>query len=174
MTCALGIHYVGFVIICFGAANSVCSFVFGRLARYTGRPALVCLGKLTETVAPSRCRQCLAVSPGPACRSLESVRCPAVLANLSCIITFLLWKPDPEQLYLFFLLPALWGLADAVWQTQANGKSGNRLRPICDDKKKKKYWKKKHTNKLPTTQQQKEHNKQNRKSQTECNLDNKY
>lgn len=47
VTCALGIHYVGFVMMCFGAANSVCSFLFGRLARYTGRLALVCLGKLT-------------------------------------------------------------------------------------------------------------------------------
>lgn len=48
---------------------------------------------------------------------------PAAAANLSCIITFLLWRPDPQQLYLFFVLPALWGLADAIWQTQANGKT---------------------------------------------------
>ncbi|KAA0708343.1 Protein unc-93 -like protein A [Triplophysa tibetana] len=43
VTCALGIHYVGFVMICFGAANSLCSFAFGRLAAYTGRIALFCL-----------------------------------------------------------------------------------------------------------------------------------
>lgn len=60
---------------------------------------------------------------------LESVHCSAVAANLSCIITFLLWKPDPEQLYLFFVLPALWGLADAVWQTQTNGKRGTAVLP---------------------------------------------
>lgn len=46
------------------------------------------------------------------------------MTNLACVITFLLWKPDPEQLYLFFVLPALWGMADAVWQPQVNGKSG--------------------------------------------------
>ncbi|KAA8582854.1 hypothetical protein FQN60_015400, partial [Etheostoma spectabile] len=40
VTCALGIHYVGYVMMCFGAANSLCSFFFGRLARYTGRAAL--------------------------------------------------------------------------------------------------------------------------------------
>lgn len=51
------------------------------------------------------------------------------MINLSCIIAFLLWKPDPEQLYLFFVLPALWGMADAVWQTQANGKSRTTVLP---------------------------------------------
>lgn len=45
----------------------------------------------------------------------------AAATNLSCIITFLLWKPDPKQLHVFFLLAALWGMADAVWQTQTNG-----------------------------------------------------
>ncbi|KTG06545.1 hypothetical protein cypCar_00005045 [Cyprinus carpio] len=43
VTCAIGIHYVGFVMICFGASNSLCSFAFGRLAQYTGRIALFCL-----------------------------------------------------------------------------------------------------------------------------------
>lgn len=52
-----------------------------------------------------------------------------MVINLSCIIAFLLWKPDPEQLYLFFVLPALWGMADAVWQTQANGKSRTTVLP---------------------------------------------
>ncbi|CAG12950.1 unnamed protein product, partial [Tetraodon nigroviridis] len=91
VTCALGIHYVGFVMMCFGASNSIFSFLFGRLARYTGRLALICLAAVT---------------------------------NLACIITFLLWKPDPQQLYLFFLLPALWGMADAVWQPQVNALYG--------------------------------------------------
>lgn len=57
------------------------------------------------------------------CLSFKSVHCSAAAANLACIITFLLWKPDPEQLYVFFVLPALWGMADAAWQTQTNGKS---------------------------------------------------
>ncbi|XP_003971963.1 protein unc-93 homolog A isoform X1 [Takifugu rubripes] len=91
VTCALGIHYIGFVMMCFGATNSISSFLFGRLARYTGRAALMCLAAAT---------------------------------NLSCIITFLLWKPDPKQLHVFFLLAALWGMADAVWQTQTNALYG--------------------------------------------------
>lgn len=87
VTCALGIHYVGFVMMCFGASNSLCSFLFGRLARYTGRAALIFL---------------------------------AALANFSCIIALLFWKPHPDQLAVFFVFPALWGMADAIWQTQTN------------------------------------------------------
>lgn len=62
------------------------------------------------------------------------------MINLSCIIAFLLWKPDPEQLYLFFVLPALWGMADAVWQTQANGKSRTTVLPKTTSGKKKDFY----------------------------------
>lgn len=44
MTCALGIHFVGFVMMCSGAVDSLCSIFFGRLSRYTGRPALLSFG----------------------------------------------------------------------------------------------------------------------------------
>ncbi|KAI2652222.1 hypothetical protein H4Q32_015081 [Labeo rohita] len=85
------IHNVGFVMICFGATNSVCSFAFGRLAQYTGRVALFCLAALT---------------------------------NLGCFVAFLYWKPQPGQMAVFFVFPALWGMADAVWQTQTNALYG--------------------------------------------------
>lgn len=91
VTCALGIHYVGFVMMCFGAANSLCSFLFGRLARYTGRAALFFW---------------------------------AALSNLACIIALLLWRPHPDQLPVFFVFPALWGMSDAIWQTQTNALYG--------------------------------------------------
>ncbi|XP_061609790.1 protein unc-93 homolog A [Phyllopteryx taeniolatus] len=91
VTCALGIHYVGFVMMCFGASNSLCSFLFGRLARYTGRAALFFL---------------------------------AAVANLSCIIALLYWRPHPHELGVFFVFPALWGMADAIWQTQTNALYG--------------------------------------------------
>lgn len=84
-TCALGIQFVGYVMICFAAVNSLCSMLFGRLVRYTGRIALYTLGAVT---------------------------------HLSCIVALLLWKPRPAQLPVFFVFPGLWGLADAVWQTQ--------------------------------------------------------
>ncbi|XP_069575186.1 protein unc-93 homolog A [Brachyistius frenatus] len=91
VTCALGIHYVGFVMMCFGASNSLCSFFFGRLARHTGRAALFFF---------------------------------AALANFACIIGLLYWRPHPDQLPVFFVFPALWGMADAIWQTQTNALYG--------------------------------------------------
>lgn len=45
------------------------------------------------------------------------------MTHLSCIIALLLWKPHPSQLPLFFVFSGLWGMADAVWQTQNNGES---------------------------------------------------
>uniref|UniRef100_A0A096MIK9 Protein unc-93 homolog A n=1 Tax=Poecilia formosa TaxID=48698 RepID=A0A096MIK9_POEFO len=91
VTCALGIHYVGYVMMCFGAANSLCSFLFGRIARYTGRAALFFFAAAT---------------------------------NLACIIALLIWKPHPDQLPVFFVFTALWGMADAIWQTQTNALYG--------------------------------------------------
>jgi hypothetical protein len=41
--------------------------------------------------------------------------------NYAMIFTFLFWTPTVDEVYLLFLLPAIWGLGDAVWQTQLNG-----------------------------------------------------
>ncbi|XP_060609709.2 protein unc-93 homolog A-like isoform X1 [Anolis sagrei] len=91
VTCALGINFVGYVMICYAAANSIFSIFFGKISQFTGRNFLFVLG--------------------------------AVL-NLVCIITFLLWKPHPKHLAVFFILPAIWGMADAIWQTQTNALYG--------------------------------------------------
>jgi predicted MFS family arabinose efflux permease len=45
----------------------------------------------------------------------------AAATNVALIVTWLSWEPDPSQPVIFFVLAALWGLADAVWQTQING-----------------------------------------------------
>ena len=37
-------------------------------------------------------------------------------------IALLLWLPDPDNRYLFYIFAALWGMGDAVIQTQINGK----------------------------------------------------
>ncbi|XP_070705640.1 protein unc-93 homolog A [Pempheris klunzingeri] len=91
VTCALGIHFVGYVMMCFGAANSLCSFLFGRLAQFTGRAALFFLAALT---------------------------------NFACIMALLFWRPHPDEGAVFFVFPALWGMADAIWQTQTNSLYG--------------------------------------------------
>ncbi|KAL6040887.1 hypothetical protein STEG23_037863, partial [Scotinomys teguina] len=87
VTCALGIHFVGYAMVCFSGGTSLCSLLYGKISKYTGRAALYMLG---------------------------------TALNFSCIIVFLLWHPSPDQLPVFFLLPGLWGMADAVWQTQNN------------------------------------------------------
>lgn len=33
------------------------------------------------------------------------------------------WRPNPDYYSVFFIIPGLWGMADAVWQTQINGKT---------------------------------------------------
>ncbi|XP_029452830.1 protein unc-93 homolog A [Rhinatrema bivittatum] len=44
--------------------------------------------------------------------------------NAACIIALLLWKPHPDQFAVFFVFSALWGMADAIWQTQTNALYG--------------------------------------------------
>jgi hypothetical protein len=44
----------------------------------------------------------------------------AAVINYSLIITMFLWKPSENQIAVLFVLAGLWGLADAVWQTQIN------------------------------------------------------
>ncbi len=43
------------------------------------------------------------------------------LVNIACIAVFFTWTPNPEQPHIFYILAGLWGVADAVWQTQING-----------------------------------------------------
>lgn len=47
VACALGIHFIGFVMMCSGATNALCSFIVGRLSQYMGRPVLFSIGIVT-------------------------------------------------------------------------------------------------------------------------------
>ena len=47
----------------------------------------------------------------------------AALVNAASIAIMFTWTPHPDSIAVFFLIPALWGISDAVWQTQINGKS---------------------------------------------------
>ena len=44
------------------------------------------------------------------------------ILNLSILILLQFWMPKPTEAYVFFVIAALWGASDAVWQTQINGK----------------------------------------------------
>ncbi|GCC30293.1 hypothetical protein chiPu_0008741 [Chiloscyllium punctatum] len=91
VTCTIGIQFVGYVMICFGASNSIFSVTFGKLSKYTGRIPLFAFATIT---------------------------------NLASIIALFLWNPRPEQMPVFFVFPSLWGMADAIWQTQTNALYG--------------------------------------------------
>ena len=41
--------------------------------------------------------------------------------NLAVILVLRLWMPNPDEAYVFFVIAALWGISDAIWQTQING-----------------------------------------------------
>ena len=43
------------------------------------------------------------------------------LVNGVVVVVLFTWSPHPDQAYVFYVLAALWGMADAVWQTQING-----------------------------------------------------
>lgn len=59
--------------------------------------------------------------------ALLNVLSTAAVTNLSCIMGLLVWRPHPNQMTAFFVFPSLWGMADAIWQTQTNGKYSNLL-----------------------------------------------
>ena len=46
----------------------------------------------------------------------------AFVVHGGCMIAYLLWQPDPDIEYMFYIFAALWGLGDAVIQTQINGR----------------------------------------------------
>ncbi|CAD1474028.1 unnamed protein product, partial [Heterotrigona itama] len=95
ISCALGVHRVGYVMICFGVVNAACSLVFGSLMKFVGRQPLMVLG---------------------------------AIVHVSLIVVLLHWKPNPDNPYVFYTVSGLWGVGDAVWQTQVNGLYGTLFR----------------------------------------------
>ncbi|XP_026686646.1 UNC93-like protein [Diaphorina citri] len=95
ISCALGVSSVGYVMICFGVVNAICSLLFGTLMKFIGRSPLMALGFI--------------------------VHC--------CLIWILVvWRPHPNNPKIFFTISGLWGVGDAVWQTQVNGLYGTLFR----------------------------------------------
>ena len=91
ITCIYGVDYVGWVLITYGVCDAICSLSFGVIIKYTGRPIIYIFG---------------------------------AVVNLTVIVTLLTWELTEEvleQQYVFFILAGLWGVSDAVWQTQING-----------------------------------------------------
>ena len=84
----MGIHNVGYVMICFGVVNAACSLLFGSIMKFVGRAPLMALGAVVH----------------------------------ACLVgVLLIWRPHPDSPLVFFTISGLWGVGDAVWQTQVNG-----------------------------------------------------
>ncbi|XP_060069462.1 protein unc-93 homolog A-like [Ylistrum balloti] len=92
VACELGLSWVGYTMICFGAANTVASPLNGMLTKYVGRPFLFLLG---------------------------------FCVNSGMLVLLRIWTPDKDQLFLFFIIPGVWALADAIWQTQTSALVGH-------------------------------------------------
>lgn len=50
VSCALGIHQIGYVMICFGVVNAICSIIFGSIMKYIGRIPIITLGELIQSL----------------------------------------------------------------------------------------------------------------------------
>uniref|UniRef100_T1J282 UNC93-like protein n=1 Tax=Strigamia maritima TaxID=126957 RepID=T1J282_STRMM len=87
LTCSLGIHNVGFIMVCFGVADAICCVAFEPIVKKFSRVPIFLLGGLI---------------------------------NASIVVVMLSWHPDPGNIYIFYALAGLWGLSDAIWQTQIN------------------------------------------------------
>ncbi|GFT79403.1 protein unc-93 homolog A [Nephila pilipes] len=48
--------------------------------------------------------------------------------NISVCIVLFLWEPNSDQYVVFFVLAGMWGLCDAIWQTQLNSFYGSLFR----------------------------------------------
>ncbi|XP_068230622.1 protein unc-93 homolog A-like [Palaemon carinicauda] len=91
VSCAMGVHMVGYIMICYGVCDSICSYAFSYAVKKCGRVPVFTV---------------------------------AFLINLGIMITLMYWKPHPDEAVTFFVLSGLWGVADAVWQTQINSLYG--------------------------------------------------
>lgn len=91
ISCTLGIWNIGYVMICYGVTDALCSFLFGRLVQYVGHIPFFVL---------------------------------ATIVHGGLQIALLLWKPSQDQVVIFYVIAAFWGMGDAVIQTQINALYG--------------------------------------------------
>ncbi|CAG2185499.1 Protein unc-93 homolog A [Mytilus edulis] len=91
ISCAIGIWNVGYVMICYGVVDAICSFAFGRLVQFVGHAPFFLL---------------------------------AFLLHGGTQVALFLWQPEADNQILFYVFAALWGMGDAIIQTQINALYG--------------------------------------------------
>lgn len=87
VTCPLGIHMVGYTMICFGVCGSISSFVGGKLEKHVGCTGLIVM---------------------------------ATILDVALVAVMLVWQPEPEPSFYYFLLLGAWGIGDGIWMSQVN------------------------------------------------------
>lgn len=88
VTCSWDVSKIGYVLICYGVADAICSFMFGIIMKIIKRRWPVFLF--------------------------------GSLLNAGLIAGLFTWEPNPDEKAVYFVIAGLWGVADAIWQTQIN------------------------------------------------------
>ena len=52
----------------------------------------------------------------------EAILGLAAILHLGLLVFLLVWIPDKRLPVVFYIISALWGVCDAMWQTQCNSK----------------------------------------------------
>lgn len=87
ITCPVGIHNIGYILICYAVTDAVFSFTFGWILKKIGRVPVFTL---------------------------------ATLLNMATMAVCLHWTPHQGEVKYLYAFAVLWGMGDAVWQTQIN------------------------------------------------------
>ena len=85
----LGVEWIGYAMLCFGASNTIGSLLVGILGKYTGRIPMFLA---------------------------------SFILNLGTIAFLQFWSWQGDVMFsVFFIVPAVWGICDAIWHTQSDG-----------------------------------------------------
>lgn len=92
VSCALGVQYVGYVMICYGLSQSLASLITQKIVKYFGNFAVLsyCVGFLVPVFA-----------------------------------LLLIWKPNTQELYMYFIIVSLIGFCKGIWGVQIKALFGN-------------------------------------------------
>ncbi|XP_078617626.1 protein unc-93 homolog A-like [Branchiostoma floridae x Branchiostoma japonicum] len=124
--CTLGVHWIGYVMICYGVCDAFSAFLIGRIRNWVPRQALVAVGGVLNLGLMIHLLS-LTLSTLP--QALVAV---GGVLNLGLMIHLLALTPHPKYAAVYFVHVGLWGVADAIWQTQINSLYGV-LFPGCQE-----------------------------------------
>ncbi|XP_035685783.1 protein unc-93 homolog A-like [Branchiostoma floridae] len=122
--CTLGVHWIGYVMICYGVCDAFSAFLIGRIRNWVpsfGQNDL--FHSVTHSVNHS------SIPSFPTRQALVAV---GAVLNLGLMIHLLALTPHPKYAAVYFVHVGLWGVADAIWQTQINSLYGV-LFPGCQE-----------------------------------------